>query len=160
MSFYGNAPLKNRPDRSTAPKKSFRNRGSPWTAKSVWLAAGLFIGAGSAIVSDPAENSTISWFQSNALTIMTMTACFLGGFFIVWWARRVIIMTTVIIAALLTVVGLFIAVEGSDSEIKVWINSVNVWVRKYVKGAKHDLISLLPFATAAGVGGVLGFRKK
>lgn len=57
---------------------------------------------------------------------MTMTACFLGGFFTVWWARRVIIMAAVITAAMLTVAGLFITIEGSDSEIKAWINSVNV----------------------------------
>ena len=158
MSFYGNAPLKNR---STAPnKKSLRNRGSPWTAKSVWIAAGLFIGAGSVMVSDPVENSAISWFQNNAFTIMTMTASFLGGFFIAWWARRVIIMTAIVTAILLTVVGLFITLGGSGSEIKAWINSVNVWVREYVEGAKHDLIPLLPSVTAAGVGGVLGFRKK
>jgi uncharacterized membrane protein (Fun14 family) len=151
---------KNRTEKSAAPQKPLPKKGSPWIAKPVWLAAGLLIGAGSAMVSDPAKNPTISRFQNNAPTIVAMTAGFLSGFFIAWWARRAIIIISIVTAILFAVAGLFIVLGDNGSEIKAWINSVNVWMREYIDSAKYYLISVLPCATAVGVGGVLGFRRK
>ena len=141
-------------------RQGLRRGRSPFTAKSVWLAAGLCIGAGSTMASGPAEGAIASWFQGQAPSVMTVAGSYIGGFFIGWGARRTLKVTSIITGVVLAVIGLFASWGWDTSAVQSWIDSGSVWIGENVEGAGRYLVSLLPSATSAGAGGVLGFRRK
>jgi hypothetical protein len=53
---------------------------SPFSAKSVWLAAGLFIDTTGVTLSVPGEGTIASWFHSLSASVMTLAGSYLGGF--------------------------------------------------------------------------------
>ena len=142
------------------PKELLRKGRSPLSAKSVWLAISLFIGGGGAMVSGPSSSTLASWFQGQAPAVMTIAGSYLGGFFIGWGARRAIKLTSIITGISLAVIGLFVSWGWDGTAVQSWVNSASAWVGESIEGAGGYLVSLLPSATAAGTGGVLGFRRK
>ena len=91
---------------------------------------------------------------------MTIAGSYLGGFFIGWGARRAIKLTSIITGISLAVIGLFVSWDWDGAAVQSWVNSASAWVGENIEGAGGYLVSLLPSATAAGTGGVLGFRRK
>ena len=147
-------------EKKVPPKEILRKVPSPFSAKSVWFASGLFLGAGGTILSGPAEGAIASWVQGLAPSVMTLSGSYLGGFFIGWGARRTIKLTSIITGIVLAVIGLFISWGWDGSAVQSWMNSTSAWIGENVEGAGRYLVSLLPSATAATAGGVLGFKRK
>ena len=152
--------IKNTSEKTALTKERFGKGRSPLGAKSVWLAAALLIGSGGALVSGPADSKLASLFQSQAPAVMTVAGSYLGGFFIGWGARRTIKLTSIISGIVLAIIGLFVSWGWDGTVVQAWINSASMWVGESVEGAGRHLVSMLPSATAAGAGGVLGFRRK
>jgi len=142
------------------PKELLRKGRSPLSAKSVWLATGLLIGGGSTMASGPSNSTLASWLQSQAPAVMTISGSYLAGFFIGWGARRTIRMTSIITGIALAIIGLLVSWGWDGTAVQSWVNSANAWVGESIEGAGRYLVSMLPSATAAGAGGVLGFRRK
>ena len=151
---------KEAPERPERPREVLCRIRSPFSAKSVWLASGLFLGAGGTLLAGPAEGTIASWAQGLAPNVMTIAGSYLGGFFIGWGARRTIKLTSIITGAALAVIGLFVSWGWDGSTVQAWVNSASAWVGENVEGAGRYLVSLLPSATAAAAGGVLGFKRK
>ncbi|HBX42367.1 MAG TPA: hypothetical protein DEH27_00465 [Deltaproteobacteria bacterium] len=137
-----------------------RKGGSPFTSKSMLLAGALFLGSLGYWIAGPDKGATASWLSPAARATMALTGSYLGGYFIGWSARRAMKLTSLVAGIALAVIGLFVTwgLDGSTAESVV--NSSTAWVGKNVEGAGRYLVALLPSATAAGVGGVLGFRRK
>jgi uncharacterized membrane protein (Fun14 family) len=98
--------------------------------------------------------------QSYGPILLSLLVSFLGGWVIGRTARRALATTmlvTGVILALLALVGR-IGVDGSTAD--QWVRSGSAWLGTNIEGAGRYLAALLPAATAATVGGVLGFRKK
>jgi len=133
---------------------------SPYTAKSVLLAGALFIGAFGYWVADADKNAAASSLQTIAPGTMAITGSYLGGFFVGWGARRTIKITSIVAAIVLAVIGLFVSWGWDGSTVQSWVNSATAWIGQGVEGAGRYLVSLLPSATAAGAGGILGFKRK
>jgi uncharacterized membrane protein (Fun14 family) len=91
---------------------------------------------------------------------MTISGSYLAGFFIGWGARRTIRLTSIITGIALAVIGLFVSWGWDGTAVQSWVNSANAWVGESIEGVGRYLVSMLPSATAAGAGGVLGFRRK
>jgi len=153
-------PLKQAPGTPGRSREALRGGRSPFTAKSVLLGMGLFIGSGMFWMSDPAKGSVTSWLQGFAPATMTIAGSYLGGFFIGWGARRTLKLTSIIAAIALGVIGLFVSWGWDGAGAQEWVHSASAWVGESVEGAGRYLIGFLPSATAAGSGGVLGFRRK
>jgi uncharacterized membrane protein (Fun14 family) len=152
--------FESRTEKPARPGELLRKGRSPFSAKSVWLAAGLFIGSAGAMLSGPATGTIASWFHSLSASVMPLAGSYLAGFFIGWGARRTIKLTTIIAGIALAVIGLFVSWGWDGSMAQSWVNSATAWVDESVEGAGRYLVSLLPSAAAAGAGGVLGFRRK
>ena len=150
----------NRTEKPARPGELLRKRRSPFSAKSVWLAAGLFIGSAGAMLSGPATGTIASWFHSLSASVMPPAGSYLTGFFIGWGARRTIKLTSIIAGIALAVTGLFVSWGWDGSMVQSWVNSASAWVGESVEGAGRCLVSLFSSAAAAGAGGVLGFRRK
>ena len=133
---------------------------SPFTAKSVWLAGGLFIGALGYSVLGPEKGAGASWLQSLSPGTLTVTGSYLAGFFIGWGARRAIKLTSIVTGLAVTAVGALTWLGWDASAVQSWLTSTSTWAGENIEGARHYLLSLLPSAGAAGAGGVLGFRRK
>jgi uncharacterized membrane protein (Fun14 family) len=91
---------------------------------------------------------------------MTVASSYLAGFFIGWGARRTIKLTSIITGAALAIIGVLVSWGWYGTVVQAWINSASAWVGESVEGTGRHLVSMLPSATAAGAGGVLGFRRK
>ena len=152
--------IKNTSEKTALTKERFGKGRSPLGAKSVWLAAALLIGSGGALVSGPADSKLASLLQSQAPAVMTVAGSYLAGFFIGWGARRTIKLTSIISGIVLAIIGLFVSWGWDGAELQSWVNSTSTWLGESIEGAGRDLVALLPSATAAGAGGVLGFRRK
>ncbi|MGD9056108.1 MAG: hypothetical protein PVF38_08205 [Desulfobacterales bacterium] len=152
--------FESRTEKPARPGELLRKGRSPFSAKSVWLAAGLFIGSAGAMLSGPATGTIASWFHSLSASVMPLAGSYLAGFFIGWGARRTIKLTSIIAGIALAVIGLFVSWGWDGSMAQSWVNSATAWVDESVEGAGRYLVSLLPSAAAAGAGGVLGFRRK
>jgi uncharacterized membrane protein (Fun14 family) len=150
----------NRIEKPARPGELLRKGRSPFSARSVWLAAGLFIGGAGAMLSGPTTGTIASWFHSLSASVMPLAGSYLAGFFIGWGARRTIKLTSIIAGIALAVIGLFVSWGWEGSMAQSWVNSASAWVGESVEGAGRYLVSLLPSAAAAGAGGVLGFRRK
>jgi uncharacterized membrane protein (Fun14 family) len=112
------------------------------------------------LLSGPAESAISSWVQDQAPNVMTLLGSYLGGYFIGWGARRTIKLTSIITGVALALIGLIVSWGWDGSTAQGWVNSVSAWVGDNVEGAGRYLVSLLPSATAATAGGVLGFKRK
>lgn len=152
--------IRNTSEKPVRPKELLRKGRSPLSAKSVWLATGLLIGGGSTMASGPSNSTLASWLQSQAPAVMTISGSYLAGFFIGWGARRTIRMTSIITGIALAIIGLLVSWGWDGTAVQSWVNSANAWVGESIEGAGRYLVSMLPSATAAGAGGVLGFRRK
>ncbi len=146
-------------------KLSGSNRGrrggrSPFTAKSVLLAGALFISALGYWITGADKDAAASWLQAAAPGTMAVSGSYLGGFFIGWGARRTIKITSIVAGIVLAVIGLFISWGWDGSAAQSLVNSTTAWLGENVEGAGRYLVSLLPSATAAGAGGILGFKRK
>jgi uncharacterized membrane protein (Fun14 family) len=126
----------------------------------VLLAGALFIGALGYWIAGEDKNTAASWLQTIAPGTMAITGSYLGGFFIGWGARRTIKITSIVAGIVLAAIGLFASWGWDDSAAQSWVNSVTAWVGQSVEGSGRYLVSLLPSATAAGAGGILGFKRK
>ena len=152
--------IRNTSEKAVRPKKLLRKGRSPLSAKSVWLAVALLV-ASTTLVSGPTKSGTLaSWLQGQAPAVMTVASSYLAGFFIGWGARRTIKLTSIITGAALAIIGVLVSWGWDGTVVQAWINSANAWVGESVEGAGRHLVSMLPSATAAGAGGVLGFRRK
>lgn len=150
----------NRTEKPMRPQELLRKGRSPFSARSVWLATGLFIGGAGAALSGPTEGTIGPWFQGLSTSVMPLAGSYLAGFFIGWGARRTIKLTSIIAGIALAVIGLFVSWGWDGSMAQSWVNSATAWAGESAEGAGRYLISLLPSAGAAGAGGVLGFRRK
>jgi uncharacterized membrane protein (Fun14 family) len=151
--------IRNTSEKPVRPKELLRKGRSPLSAKSVWLATGLLIG-GSTMASGPSNSTLASWLQGQAPAVMTISGSYLAGFFIGWGARRTIRLTSIITGIALAIIGLLVSWGWDGTTVQSWVNSANAWVGESIEGAGRYLVSMLPSATAAGAGGVLGFRRK
>ena len=133
---------------------------SPFSAKSVLFAGGLFIGALGYSTSGSGNGADASWLQSLAPGTLAVTGSYLGGFFIGWGARRALKLTSMIIGLAAAATGALVYLGMDISTIQDWLNARSALAGESIKGAGHYLVSLLPSATAAGIGGVLGFRRR
>lgn len=133
---------------------------SPFTAKSVLLAGALFIGSLGYWIAGADKAATASWLQTVTPGTMAVTGSYLGGFFVGWGARRTIKVTSIVAGIVLAVIGLFVSWGWDGASAQSWVNSATAWVGQGVEGAGRYLVSLLPSATAAGAGGILGFKRK
>ena len=124
------------------------------------LAGALFIGALGYWIAGADKNTAASWLQTIAPGTMAVTGSYLGGFFVGWGARRTIKITSIVTGIVLAAVGLFVSWGWDGAAAQSWVNSATAWVGQSVEGAGRYLVSLLPSATAAGAGGILGFQKK
>ena len=149
--------------------KIFQSRGkrqegrSPFSAKSVLIVGGLFIGALGVSTIGAEKGADASWLRSLAPGTVVVTGSYLAGFFIGWGARRAIKLTTMITGIAIAATGLLIWLGWDMSAVQSWLNSVSAWAGTHIEGAGHYLVSLLPSAGAAGAGGaggVLGFKIK
>lgn len=149
-----------RSDAPVRPKTTLKKGRSPFSAKSVWGAAGLGLAAAAAMASGPPDNAITAWLHGQAPVVMRVAVSYLAGFFIGWGARRTLKWTSIAAGAALAVAGLYMFMGGDAAWLQVWIDSGSAWVGESVRGAERYLVSLLPSATAATTGGVLGFRRK
>jgi uncharacterized membrane protein (Fun14 family) len=133
---------------------------SPFSAKSVWLAGGLFIGALGYSRVGSETGADASWLHSLAPGTLTVTGSYLSGFFIGWGARRAIRLTSVIIGVAVAATGVLVWLGWDMSAVQSWLNSTSAWAGENIEGAGRYLASLLPSAGAAGIGGVFGFKRK
>jgi uncharacterized membrane protein (Fun14 family) len=144
-----------------AQLKDHRSTGrSPFTAKSVLFAGALFIAALGYWILGSDKDASASWLQAASPATMAITGSYLGGFFIGWGARRTIKITSVVTGILLAAIALFVSWGWDGSTAQSWVNSASAWIGDSIEGAGRYLVSLLPYASAAGAGGVLGFRRK
>ena len=105
------------------------------------------------------QGSTASWFQQYAPATTTLAASFLGGYFIGWGAKRTLRITAIVAAVAIGLIGLLAKFGIDASAVESWISSSVGWMGQNLDEAQQYLTALLPSATAAGTGGVLGFRR-
>jgi uncharacterized membrane protein (Fun14 family) len=141
-------------------KKERRNGRSPFSAKSVLLAGGLFLVSIGVWVAGQGKDQAASWLQNIAPGTMAVAGSYLGGFFLGWGARRTIKITSIVAGIALAVIGLIVSWGWDGASAKSWVNAATGLVGESVEGAGRYLVSLLPSATAAGAGGVLGLKRK
>jgi uncharacterized membrane protein (Fun14 family) len=135
-------------------------RRSPFSAKSVLLAGGAFLGALGVSTVGSGKGADTSWLQSLAPGTLTITGSYLAGFFIGWGARRAIKLTSILTGLAIAAIGALVWLGWDMSAVQSWLNSTSAWAGENIEGAGRYLVSLLPSASAAGVGGVLGFKRK
>jgi uncharacterized membrane protein (Fun14 family) len=91
---------------------------------------------------------------------MTLTGSYLGAFLIGWGARRALRTTAIIAAVALLLIGLLTKFGLDGSAIEQWIHASVGWISEQLDMTQHYLASLLPSATAASAGSVMGYRRK
>jgi uncharacterized membrane protein (Fun14 family) len=141
-------------------KDERRGSRSSFTAKSVLLTGGLFIGALGVSTVGSGKGADASWLQSFAPGTLTVTGSYLAGFFFGWGARWAIKLTSIVTGLAVAAVGALAWLGWDATAIQSWLNSTSAWAGESIEGARQYLVSLLPSASAAGVGGVLGFKRK
>ena len=132
---------------------------SPFTSKSVLGAGAALLGSGGLWMADPEQGSAASRLQQYAPAATTLAASFLGGYFIGWGAKRTLRITAIVAAVALGLIGLLAKFGIDASVVESWINASVGWLGDNLDVAQRYLTAFLPSATAAGVGGVLGFRR-
>jgi uncharacterized membrane protein (Fun14 family) len=132
---------------------------SPFTSKSVVGAVAALVGSGGLWLANLEQDSAASWLQQYAPATMTLAGSFLGGYFIGWGAKRTWRVTAVVAAVAVGLIGLLAKFGIDAAVVESWVNASVGWVGQNVDEAQRYLTALLPSATAAGAGGVLGFRR-
>jgi uncharacterized membrane protein (Fun14 family) len=132
---------------------------SPFTSKSVLGAGAALLGSGGLLLATPDQGSAASWLQQYAPATTTLAASFLGGYFIGWGAKRTLRVTAIVAGVALGLIGLLAKFGIDASAVESWISASVGWVGENLDDAQRYLTALLPSATAAGTGGVLGFRR-
>jgi uncharacterized membrane protein (Fun14 family) len=130
------------------------------TSKSFLLAGAALMGSGSLWLSTPEQGSTAAWLATYAPAAMTLAGSYLGGFLIGWGARRALRTTAIIAGAAILLIGLLTKFGLDGSAIEQWLHASVGWVSEHLDSAQRYLASLLPSATAAGAGSVMGYRRK
>lgn len=133
---------------------------SPFTAKSVLLAGAVFIGALGYSVAGSGQSTSASWLQTLAPGAMTLSGSYLGGFFTGWGARRALKLTSMITGLAIAATGVFVWLGWDASPVQSWLSETSRWAGENIEQGRQYLLAFLPSAGAAGVGGVLGFRRK
>jgi uncharacterized membrane protein (Fun14 family) len=133
---------------------------SPFTAKSVLLAGAVFIGALGYSAAGSGQGTAASWLQSLTPGAMTLSGSYLGGFFIGWGARRALKLTSVITSLVIAATGIFVWLGWDASSVQSWLSETSRWAGENIEQGRQYLSAFLPSAGAAGVGGVLGFRRR
>jgi uncharacterized membrane protein (Fun14 family) len=98
--------------------------------------------------------------QTYGPILLSLLVSLVGGWLIGRTARRALAKTmlvTGVVLVLLAVLGR-LGVDGSIAD--QWVRSSSGWLGANIEGAGKYLATLLPAATAAIAGGLLGFRKK
>jgi len=144
----------------TKPAKGKRHETVSVDGHNAGCRTGASVAGGNTMVSGPSNSTLASWLQGQAPAVMTISGSYLAGFFIGWGARRTIKLTSIITGIALAIIGLLVSWGWDGTAVQSWVNSANAWVGESVEGAGRYLVSMLPSATAAGAGGVLGFRRK
>jgi len=150
-----------RPEKQDRPVKDAAQRvPSPLTSKSFLLVGTAFLGAGWLWFSTPATGSTAAWLSTYAPATMTLAGSYLGGFLIGWGARRALRMTAIVAGVAILLLGLLTKFGLDGSAIESWLQASVGWVGEHLDMAQRYIASLLPSATAAGTGSVMGYRRK
>jgi uncharacterized membrane protein (Fun14 family) len=139
--------------------KKAENR-SPFSATSVLLAGSLFVAALGVSTVKSGNSAETSWLQSLVPGTLTITGSYLVGFFIGWGARRAIKTTSIFTGLAIAATGTMMWLGWDSSAVQSWLYSTSAWAGENIQGAGRYLVSLLPSATAAAIGGVLGFKRK
>ena len=132
---------------------------SPFTSKSVLGAGAALLGSGGLLLATPDPGSAASWLQQFTPATTTLAASFLGGYFIGWGAKRTLKVTAIVAAVAIGLIGLMTKFGLDVSVVQSWISASVGWMGQNLDEAQRYLTTLLPSATAAGTGGVLGFRR-
>jgi uncharacterized membrane protein (Fun14 family) len=138
----------------------FRRGKSPLGAKSVLTAAGLFLVSGFAWLTGPSGEDALSWMTPYAPAVFSTSGSYLGGFLIGWFLRRALKVTAIVAGIVVAAVGLFAALGWDGSVVQNWVNASVAWATDGAQSTMGYLVAFLPSATAAAVGGALGFRRK
>ena len=136
-----------------------RSARSPFTSKSVLGGGAALVGSVVLWLANPEQGSTASSLQPYAPATGTLAASFLGGYFIGWGVRRALRVTAIVAAVAIGLVGLLAKFGIDASMFESWINAGVGWVGNNLDETQRYLTALLPSVTAAGTGGVLGFRR-
>jgi uncharacterized membrane protein (Fun14 family) len=132
---------------------------SPFTSKSVLGAGATLLGSGGLWLANPEQGTAAAWVQQYAPAATTLAASFLGGYFIGWGAKRTLRVTAIVAAVAIGLIGLLAKFGIDASAVESWITASVGWMGENLDDAQRYLTTLLPSATAAGTGGVLGFRR-
>lgn len=97
--------------------------------------------------------------QTYGPMIVSLLVSFTGGWLVGRTARRALGMTLLVTGVTLVLLAVLgrLGVDGSIAED--WVRSASGWLGTNIEGARRYLAALLPVATAATAGGLLGFRK-
>lgn len=151
----------------------------PWRAKTVWVAVlitvvgfGLWVrdaAKGGSEVPAANEISTSSagtaestrWNFSDPLPgyVQVSGSC-IGGFILGWLFRRFIRLALALAALLALLVGVGKYAGWDSSKAADKIKSGTAWVGREAAEARNYLSGMLPSASAAGIGGFLGLRRR
>ncbi len=141
-------------------RETRHKRRSPFSAKSVLAAGGILISAAGYSAMGSGQGAIASWFKSLTPDAMALSGSYLGGFFIGWGARRALKVTSVITGLAIAATGLLVWLGWDASSVQSWLNETSRWAGENIEGGRQYLVSFLPSAGAAGIGGVLGFRRR
>ena len=93
-------------------------------------------------------------------TVLALAPSFLGGWVIGFLARRALRTTMLVAAGFLFLVWVAGRIGLDAGIVETWIDSASSWAGDNIDGVRRSLAALLPSATAAAVGGWLGFGRK
>jgi uncharacterized membrane protein (Fun14 family) len=152
----------------------------PWRAKTVWVAV-LITALGFGLwVRDAATNDGNSPATASGIAVSTdgtakpatwdfsrplpgyaqVSGSYIGGFVLGWLFRRFIRMALALAAGLVLLLGIGKYAGWDAPKTEVRIKEGTAWVEREAVAMKDYLSGLLPSASAAGVGGFLGLRRR
>jgi uncharacterized membrane protein (Fun14 family) len=98
--------------------------------------------------------------QSYGPILLSLLVSFAGGWVIGRTARRALGTTMLVTGVILVLVAVLGRLGIGGSMADEWVRSGSAWLGSNIEGAGRYLAALLPAATAATAGGLLGFRRK
>jgi hypothetical protein len=93
-------------------------------------------------------------------TIVALAPSFFGGWLVGRLARRALKTTMLVASGFLLLVWIAGRLGLDAGFVKTWVDGASSWAGENIDGARRSLAALLPSATAAAVGGWLGFGRK
>lgn len=150
----------------------------PWRSRTVWIAVlitALGFGwwlreaaqgnrpapASSGLSDLPHAAPSGRWdFSRPVPGYVHVSGSYLGGFFLGWWFRRWVRLAFIgaAVAAGLVGAGQHLGWDATGTAEKVQTGAA--WVGREAAEARDYLSGMLPSASAAGIGGLLGFRRR